>query len=215
MAFVDTIRQLWQRKGLGGDSFRARRLRRDPHGLSGQHLAPGLHKRTLQVSAASSQILVDSPKSTLVSGGSTETFNALATRAKIYGQYLSSLEARRQIARKVGVPPRRFPPRARSARKPARAATKNQPSANEPANCSRRRRLPPRLLRQEGVPSSRSARRRRPPSARFPLRTLPSRSSPTTSPASRLKTSRSATGPPCASSARRRAARWEAPTARS
>jgi hypothetical protein len=66
---------------------------------------PGLHKRTLQVSVASSQILVDSPKSTLISGGSTDTFDALATRAKIYGQYLSSLEARRQIAKKVGIPP--------------------------------------------------------------------------------------------------------------
>jgi hypothetical protein len=104
MAFVDTIRQLWQRKGLVAivlvlavfaAILTAYQLSISP---------PGLHKRTLQVSAASSQILVDSPKSTLVSGGSSDTFDALATRAKIYGQYLSSLEARRQIAKQVGVP---------------------------------------------------------------------------------------------------------------
>lgn len=105
MAFVDTIRQLWQRKLLVGlvlvlavfaAILTAYRVSVSP---------PGLHKRTLQVSVASSQILVDSHKSTLVNGASAETFNALATRARIYGQYLSSLEARRQIAKLVGVPP--------------------------------------------------------------------------------------------------------------
>jgi hypothetical protein len=105
MAFVDTIRQLWQRKALVAlvlalavfaAILTAYRVSVSPLGL---------HKRTLQVAAASSQILIDSPNSTLVDGASAETFNALATRAKIYGQYLSSLEARRQIAKQVGVPP--------------------------------------------------------------------------------------------------------------
>jgi hypothetical protein len=105
MAFVDTIRQLWQRKllvslvlviAVFAAILTAYRVSVSP---------PGLHKRTLQVSAASSQILVDSHKSTLINGASAETFSALSTRAKIYGQYLSSLEARRQIAKLVGVPP--------------------------------------------------------------------------------------------------------------
>ncbi|MDX6601868.1 MAG: hypothetical protein QOF13_1070 [Solirubrobacterales bacterium] len=105
MAFVDTIRQLWQRKALVAlvlalavfaAILTAYRVSVSP---------VGLHKRTLQVAAASSQILIDSPNSTLVDGASAETFNALATRAKIYGQYLSSLEARRQIAKQVGVAP--------------------------------------------------------------------------------------------------------------
>jgi hypothetical protein len=105
MAFVDTIRQLWQRKALVAlvlvlaviaAILTAYRVSFSPFGLE---------KRTLQVAAASSQILIDSPNSTLVDGASAETFNALATRAKIYGQYLSSLEARRQIAKQVGVPP--------------------------------------------------------------------------------------------------------------
>jgi hypothetical protein len=105
MAFVDTIRQLWQRKALVAlvlalavlaAILTAYRISVSPFGL---------HNRTLQVAAASSQILIDSPNSTLVDGASAETFNALATRAKIYGQYLSSLEARRKIAKLVGVPP--------------------------------------------------------------------------------------------------------------
>ncbi|HMC49144.1 MAG TPA: hypothetical protein VKH20_00720, partial [Solirubrobacterales bacterium] len=104
MAFVDTIRHLWQRKGLVAIVFVLAVFAAILTAYQVSVSPPGPHKRTLQVAAASSQILVDSPKSTLVSGGSTETFNALATRAKIYGQYLSSLEARRQIAGKVGVP---------------------------------------------------------------------------------------------------------------
>lgn len=105
MAFVDTIRQLWQRKGLVAIVLVLAVFAAILTAYQVSVSPPGLHKRTLQVSVASSQILVDSPKSTLVSGGSTDTFDALATRAKIYGQYLSSLEARRQIAKKVGVPP--------------------------------------------------------------------------------------------------------------
>jgi hypothetical protein len=67
---------------------------------------PGLSKRSLEVGAASSQILVDSPGSTLVAGASVGTFDALSTRAQIYGQYLSSLEARATIAKLTGIPAR-------------------------------------------------------------------------------------------------------------
>jgi hypothetical protein len=104
MAFVDTIRQLWQRKLLVGlvlaiavlaALLTAYRITISPFGLE---------KRSLQVAAASSQILIDSPKSTLVSGASVGTFDSLSTRAKIYGQYLSSLEARDRIAKLVGIP---------------------------------------------------------------------------------------------------------------
>ncbi len=64
----------------------------------------GLEQRSLQVGAASSQILVDSPGSALVAGASVGTFDALSTRAQIYGQYLSSLEARGKIAKLTGIP---------------------------------------------------------------------------------------------------------------
>jgi hypothetical protein len=106
MAFVDTIRQLWQRKllvtlvvalAVFAAVFTAFRVSVSP---------PGLHTRALTVAAASSQILVDSPQSTLVAGASLGTFDALATRAKIYGEYLASLAARQEIARRAGVPAR-------------------------------------------------------------------------------------------------------------
>jgi hypothetical protein len=101
---VQVIRQLWSRKLRVGlviaiaalaAIFSAYQIRVSP---------PGLHSRALQVGAASSQILVDSPKSALVDGASLGTFEALSTRAKIYGEYLSSLAARKQIAKLAGVP---------------------------------------------------------------------------------------------------------------
>jgi len=101
---VQVIRQLWSRKLLVGlvvaiaalaAIFSAYRLSFSP---------PGLQSRALTVGAASSQILVDSPKSALVDGASLGTFEALSTRAKIYGEYLSSLAARKQIAEIAGVP---------------------------------------------------------------------------------------------------------------
>lgn len=128
MAFVDTIRQLWQRKGLVAIVFVIAVFAAILTAYQVSISPPGLHKRTLEVSAASSQILVDSPKSTLVNGGSTETFNALATRAKIYGQYLSSLEARRQIARKVGVPPQTISTQGPFSPEAGATAYENQPS---------------------------------------------------------------------------------------
>lgn len=103
---VQVIRQLWSRKLRVGlviviavlaAILSAYRLSVSP---------PGLHSRALTVGAASSQILVDSPKSALVAGASLGTFEALSTRAKIYGEYLSSLAARKEIAKLAGVPAR-------------------------------------------------------------------------------------------------------------
>jgi hypothetical protein len=101
---VQVIRQLWSRKLLVGLVVLIAALAAV---LSAYRLSvspPGLHSRALQVGAASSQILVDSPKSALVDGASLGTFEALSTRAKIYGEYLSSLAARKQIAKVAGVP---------------------------------------------------------------------------------------------------------------
>ncbi len=102
MALVEVIRQLWHRKllvalvlavAVVAAIFSSYRIGSD-----------GLEKRALTVAAASSQILVDSPDSTLVAGAELGTFEALATRAKIYGQYLASLSARQEIAKLAGVP---------------------------------------------------------------------------------------------------------------
>jgi hypothetical protein len=106
VALVETIRRLWQRKllvalvfalAIGASIFSAYRISLTP---------PELQKRALSIAAASSQILVDSPQSTLVAGADLGTFDALATRAKIYGQYLASPAARQEIADRAKVPAR-------------------------------------------------------------------------------------------------------------
>lgn len=104
MDSVETARQLWRRKpwialvlivAVLGSLLVSYRVSVFP---------PGLHKRTLQVGAASGQILVDTPQSTLVSGASAEQFDTLAARARVYGEYLSTLQARARIASLAGVP---------------------------------------------------------------------------------------------------------------
>lgn len=102
MAFLETIRRLSKHKIL---VFVVLVLAVAVAILSAYRVSSsGLQKRSLSVSAASSQILVDSVPSALAQGAETSTFEALATRAKIYGQYLASLSARVEIAERAGVP---------------------------------------------------------------------------------------------------------------
>jgi hypothetical protein len=102
MAFLETIRRLWKHKIL---CFLVLLLAVAAAILSAYRVSPeGLESRSLSVSAASSQILVDSVPSALAQGAETSTFEALSTRAKIYGQYLASLSARVEIAERAGVP---------------------------------------------------------------------------------------------------------------
>jgi hypothetical protein len=102
MAFLETIRRLWKHKIL---VFLVLLLAVAAAILSAYQVSSeGLKSRSLSVSAASSQILVDSVPSALSQGVETSTFEALATRAKIYGQYLASLSARVEIAQRAGVP---------------------------------------------------------------------------------------------------------------
>lgn len=102
MAFLETIRRLWKHRIL---VFCVLLVAIVAAILSAYRLgSSGLEKRSLSVSAASSQILVDSVPSALAQGAETSTFEALATRAKIYGQYLASLSARVEIARRTGIP---------------------------------------------------------------------------------------------------------------
>lgn len=105
MAFVEIARELWQRKLLVGLVAALALFVSLYSAFQISLFPPSLQKRSLTVAAASSQILVDSPQSTLVAGAEAGTFSALATRAKIYGQYLSSLAARAEIAKRAGVPP--------------------------------------------------------------------------------------------------------------
>jgi hypothetical protein len=65
---------------------------------------PSFEKRSLKVGAATSQILVDSERSTLVAGAGPDQISALGTRARVYAQYLSSRDAVAKISRQTGIP---------------------------------------------------------------------------------------------------------------
>ena len=100
MEIVGIIRELWRRKalvmvvlvlGVIAAVWTAYRI-------------PSFQERSLSLGAATSQILVDSSNSTLVAGAQAGELETLATRARIYAQYLSSLEARVGIAADSGVP---------------------------------------------------------------------------------------------------------------
>jgi hypothetical protein len=64
---------------------------------------PSMEKRSLEVGAATSQILVDSDPSTLVAGAGTDQIAALGTRARVYAQYLSSRDAVDKISKETGI----------------------------------------------------------------------------------------------------------------
>lgn len=100
MEIVGTIREIWQRKLalliVAGIALVA--------ALMAVYRLPSFEKRSVALGSASSQILIDSPNSTLLAGLNSEALATLATRARIYAQYLSSLEARQRIARASGVP---------------------------------------------------------------------------------------------------------------
>jgi hypothetical protein len=129
MAFVEIARELWQRKLLVGLVFALALVAGTYASYQISLNPPGVHSRQLSVSAASSQILIDSPQSTLVTGAEAGTLDALATRAKIYGQYLSSLAARAEIAEKVGVPAQTI-----STSGPFSPQTGQQGYASQPSN---------------------------------------------------------------------------------
>ena len=62
-----------------------------------------MQARCFSLAPRSSQILVDSPASTLVQGADSGQISTLSMRALVFAQYLSSLEAREEIARASGI----------------------------------------------------------------------------------------------------------------
>jgi hypothetical protein len=63
---------------------------------------PGLHAKTVASGAATAQILVDSPQSTLAN--LKQATLPLTTRAGVFAQYMASSETRDGIARETGIP---------------------------------------------------------------------------------------------------------------
>jgi hypothetical protein len=102
MELVSIIRQLWRRKLLVFLVFLVAVF----VATWSAYKVPSMEKRGLQLGAASSQILVDSPASTLVEGVDANQLTTLATRARVYAQYLASLQARDEIAQASGIPAR-------------------------------------------------------------------------------------------------------------
>jgi hypothetical protein len=102
MEFVSILRQLWRRKLLVFLVF----IVAVGAATASAYKIPSMQKRGVSLGAASSQILVDSPASTLVEGADSGQLTTQSTRARVYAQYLSSLEARDQIARASGIPAR-------------------------------------------------------------------------------------------------------------
>lgn len=102
MELVSILRQLWRRKLLVFLVFVVALC----VAIFSAYKVPSMQKRGLSLGAASSQILVDSPASTLVEGADGGTLTTLSTRARVYAQYLSSLEARDQISKISGIPAR-------------------------------------------------------------------------------------------------------------
>lgn len=128
MALVEIARELWQRKLLVGIVVALALFAAILSAYRFSPAPPSFEKRSLTVAAASSQILVDSTNSTLVTGAEAGELDALATRAKIYGQYLSSLAAREEIAERVGIPPESI-----STSGPFSPATGQQEYASQPS----------------------------------------------------------------------------------
>lgn len=72
-------------------------------GISTNYKLPSLEKRSLLVGAASSQVLIDSSTSAIADVDRDPA--PLANRAVVLAQYMSSAEARSQIAEKMGLAP--------------------------------------------------------------------------------------------------------------
>src|SRR6476620_1483567 len=98
MALVEIARELWQRKLLVGIVVALALFAAILSAYRFSPAPPSLERRALAAAAASSQSLVHSTDSTLVTGAEVIELDALATRAKIYGQYGSRLDTREEIA---------------------------------------------------------------------------------------------------------------------
>jgi hypothetical protein len=102
MEFVSILRQLSRRKLLVFLVL----LAAVGVAIASAYKIPSMQKRGLALGAASSQILVDSPASTLVEGAEAGQLTTLSTRARVYAQFLSSLQARDAISKASGIPAR-------------------------------------------------------------------------------------------------------------
>jgi len=70
---------------------------------------PGIKGRQLEIAAASTRVLIDTPRSGIIDlRTDTYTFTSLTTRADLLGNVMASAPVREYIARRAGVDPRRI-----------------------------------------------------------------------------------------------------------
>jgi hypothetical protein len=149
MELVSIFRQLWRRKL----AFSVVVLVAALLATMTAYKLPSMKPRSLALGAASSQILIDSPASTLVQGADSAALVTLSTRATIYAQYLSSLEARSNIAAATGIPAAQIIAHGPFSADTGHANYQNQSSESR-ANDVTAEKTPYRLVfdAQEGVP---------------------------------------------------------------
>ena len=99
MDLIKIINELWKRRRWVIAAFVLAVL----VGVSMNYELPSLHKKALLVGAATSQVLVDSQTSAIADVDRDPA--PLANRAVVLAQYMSSAEARSQIAEKMGLEP--------------------------------------------------------------------------------------------------------------
>jgi hypothetical protein len=99
MDLIKIINELWKRRFLVIAAFVIAVL----VGVSMNYKLPSLEKKALLVGAATSQVLVDSQTSAIADVNRDPA--PLANRAVVLAQYMSSAEARGQIADKMGLAP--------------------------------------------------------------------------------------------------------------
>jgi hypothetical protein len=99
MDLIKIFNELWQQRRWVIGAFVVALL----VGISTNYKLPSLEKRSLLVGAASSQVLIDSSTSAIADVDRDPA--PLANRAVVLAQYMSSAEARSQIAEKMGLTP--------------------------------------------------------------------------------------------------------------
>lgn len=97
-------------------------------------LPPRLEQRAMALSAASTHVLVDNPKSVLLYGVGTDQLDQMSQRALLMGNVMASIPVRQYIARRAGVPENLIQvssPLTPAYPRPIANGTSNQPSTTD------------------------------------------------------------------------------------
>jgi hypothetical protein len=102
MELVQVLRQLWGRRMLVLVVALVAAMAAAATAYRPEGMPPKLQKRSLGIGAASTQVLVDTPRSSQTNIDKDPT--PLSTRALVFAQAMSSLQGRAAIAKETGIP---------------------------------------------------------------------------------------------------------------